>query len=164
MDGSRYSISPHDIDARIDSDAAPIVADICAGSDLAKSDKLVVSARHRSPGEVQRWRKHVSLLFYCDDGQQDGQGLILALRPIGDNANFSEGDIADRTEKGFSTRRNLWPTPSKSVAWEYLKINDIAWPKADPALHRPRRKNHSRPERTDFRCGAASLALNGQSK
>jgi hypothetical protein len=45
VDGSIHTVSRHDIDVRIGSNATPVMVDLCGASDLAKSDKLIVPTR-----------------------------------------------------------------------------------------------------------------------
>lgn len=47
---------------------------------------------------------------------------------MGVEANFLEGGIANWTEQGFPTRRNIGATPSKWVTREHPKIDRIACP------------------------------------
>lgn len=132
MDGRKLSISPHDVYARIGTDAAPIIVDVRRDADLADSDRLVVPAFHRSPDDVEQWRTDLpggrQIVTYCFHGDQVSQGVAAALRIMGVDANFLEGGIAGWTEQGLPTRRNIGSTPSKWVTREHPKIDRIACP------------------------------------
>jgi rhodanese-related sulfurtransferase len=132
MDQSKYSISPHDLYARLVSDTAPIVVDVRRDDDFANTDRLVVPAFHRSPDEVERWREDLPsgrpVVAYCFHGHEVSQGVASALRIMGVDANFLEGGIAGWTEQGLPTRCNIGATPSKWVAREHPKIDRIAFP------------------------------------
>ena len=54
MDQSKHSISPHDLYARLGSEAAPIVVDVRRAADFANADRLVAPAFHCAPDEVER--------------------------------------------------------------------------------------------------------------
>ena len=132
MDRSKNSISPHDLYARLGSESAPIVIDVRGPVDLAKMDKLIVPARYYPPDQVERWRSDLlndnSVVVYCGDGQQVSQGLAIALRAMGVEANFLEGGIANWADQGLLTRRNIGATLGKWITREHPKIDRIACP------------------------------------
>jgi rhodanese-related sulfurtransferase len=132
MDGNGHSISPHHLYAKLESDSAPIVVDVRRAADFAIADKLVAPAFHRSPDEVEHWRSDLPsgrpVVAYCFHGKELSQGVAAALRLMGVDANFLEGGIADWTEQGLPTRRNLGTTPGKWVTREHPKIDRIACP------------------------------------
>ncbi len=132
MDRNQHSISPLDLYARLGSDAAPIVVDVRRPVDLAEMDKLIVPARRYNPDQIELWRNDLpgssSVVVYCGDGEQVSQGVAIALRIMGVEANFLEGSIAGWTEQGLPTRRNIGATPSKWVTREHPKIDRIACP------------------------------------
>ena len=72
MDGSKRSIPPHDVAARIDLDVEPIVADVGHPADL--------------PGILNA----SSMIAYCGDDEQVRQGFMLALRAMGIATNLPE--------------------------------------------------------------------------
>jgi rhodanese-related sulfurtransferase len=102
MDDRKHSISPHDLYARLGSEAAPIVVDVRRDDDFANADRLVVPAFHRSPDAVERWREELPsgrpVVAYCFHGRQVSQGVAAALRLMGVEADFLEGGIANWTE------------------------------------------------------------------
>lgn len=132
MDGDKHSISPHDLYARLGSDATPILIDVRRAADFANADRLVVSAIHRSPDEVERWRSDLpsdhAIVTYCFHGREVSQGVAEALRVMGVEADFLEGGIAGWTEKGLPTRRNIGASPGKWVTREHPKIDRIDCP------------------------------------
>ena len=73
MDGTKHSITPHDVGARIGSDAGPIAADVRRSADLSKtfSDN--------------------SMIVYYGDRELVSQGFMLALRAMGIETNLPEG-------------------------------------------------------------------------
>jgi rhodanese-related sulfurtransferase len=79
MDRNTNSISPRDLYARLGSEAAPIVVDVRRDDDFANDHRLVVSAFHRSPEEVERWREDLPsgrpVVAYCFHGHQVSQGV-----------------------------------------------------------------------------------------
>jgi rhodanese-related sulfurtransferase len=116
MDRSKHSISPHDLYARLGSDAAPIIVDARRDADFAGADTLVVAAFHRPPDQIQDWLKDLrggrTVVTCCFHGHDVSQGVAAALRIMGFQANYLEGGIAGWTEQGLPTRRNVgasWP-------------------------------------------------------
>lgn len=109
MDDYRHSISPHDLYARLGSDAAPIVVDVRRAADFDSADRLVIPAFHCSPDEVEQWPKNLPpgrpVVTYCVHGHHVSQGVAAALRAMGVEANFLEGGIAGWTEAEMPTRR-----------------------------------------------------------
>jgi rhodanese-related sulfurtransferase len=132
MDDRKHSISPHDLYARLGSEAAPIIVDVRREADFAAAATLVADAFHRSPEAIEEWRTDLpggrQVVTYCVHGREVSQGVAAALRLMGVEANFLEGGIADWTEQGLPTRRNIGATPSKWVTREHPKIDRIACP------------------------------------
>lgn len=132
MDGNKFSISPHNLYARLGSDAAPIIVDVRRDADFAGSGRLVGPAFHRSPDDVERWQSDLphgrEVVTYCFHGEQVSQGVAIALRAIGIDATFLEGGIAAWTERGLPIHRNIGTSPSKWVTREHPKIDRIACP------------------------------------
>jgi rhodanese-related sulfurtransferase len=132
MDDRKHSISPPDLYARLGSEAAPIIVDVRRDADFAGADTLVADAFHCSPDDVEQWRTDlpsgrqvVTCYFH---GQQVSQGVAAALRIMGVEAILLDGGIANWTEQGLPTRRNIGAIPSKWVTSEYPKIDRIACP------------------------------------
>jgi rhodanese-related sulfurtransferase len=132
MDDRKHSISPHDLYARLGSEAGPIVIDVRRAADFANADRLIVPAFHCSPDEVEQWRGDLPsgrpVVAYCVHGHQVSQGVVAALHSMGVEANFLEGGIANWTEQGLPTRRNIGSAPGKWVTREHPKIDRIACP------------------------------------
>jgi rhodanese-related sulfurtransferase len=132
MERSKNSISPDALYARLGSEAAPIIVDVRRDADFSGADRLVADAFHCSPDNVEEWRTKLpggrEVVTYCVHGHQVSQGVATALRLMGVEANFLEGGIADWTERGLPTRRNIGATPGKWVTREHPKIDRIACP------------------------------------
>src|SRR5260370_25654082 len=132
MDDRKHSISPNALYARLGSESVPIIVDVRRGADFASADTLMADAFHRSPDHVEQWRTDLpsgrQIVTYCIHGRQVSQCVCAALRLMGVEANFLEGGIADWTEQGLPTRRNIGATPSKWVTREHPKIDRIACP------------------------------------
>jgi rhodanese-related sulfurtransferase len=132
MERSKNSISPDALYARLGSEAAPIIVDVRRDADFSGADRLVADAFHCSPDNVEEWRTKLpggrEVVTYCVRGHQVSQGVATALRLMGVEANFLEGGIADWTERGLPTRRNIGATPGKWVTREHPKIDRIACP------------------------------------
>jgi rhodanese-related sulfurtransferase len=132
MERSKNSISPEALYARLGSEAAPIIVDVRRDADFSGADRLVADAVHCSPDNLEEWRTTLpsgrEVVTYCVHGHQVSQRVTAALRLMGVEANFLEGGIADWTERGLPTRRNIGATPSKWVTREHPKIDRIACP------------------------------------
>ncbi|MDB5603213.1 MAG: hypothetical protein JWP25_113 [Bradyrhizobium sp.] len=132
MDRSNHSISPHDLYARLGSEATPIIVDVRHDAAFADAGSLVAPAFHRSPDQPENWSKALpsgrTVVTYCAHGDELSQGVAAALRIMGVEANFLEGGIASWTEQGLPTRRNIGASPSKWVTREHPKIDRIACP------------------------------------
>ena len=109
--GNRNSISPNALYARLGSESAPIIVDVRRDADFAGADTLVADAFHRSPDQAEQWRTDLpggrQIVTYCIHGREVSQGVAAAWRLMGVEANFLEGGIADWTEQGLPTRRNI---------------------------------------------------------
>jgi len=55
VDGTPGSISPLDLYARLGTAAAPILVDVRRATPHPAEDRLIVSAVHRPPQEVEQW-------------------------------------------------------------------------------------------------------------
>src|SRR5262245_8804386 len=129
---TRRSISPADLYARLGTAAAPIVVDVRRPADFAKSNELIISAVHRDPDEVERWRKDLpsgrQAVVHCVHGHQVSQGAAAALRAAGIDASYLQGGIVAWTAEALPTRRTIGATPGKWVTRERPKIDRIACP------------------------------------
>jgi rhodanese-related sulfurtransferase len=132
MDDRRHTISADALYARLGSETTPIIVDVRRGADFAGAATLLADAFHRSPDAVEQWRTDLpsgrQIVTYCIHGREVSQGVTAALRLMGVEANFLEGGIANWTEQGLPTRRNIGATPSKWVTREHPKIDRIAGP------------------------------------
>jgi rhodanese-related sulfurtransferase len=132
MERSSNSISPEALYARLGSEAAPIIVDVRRDADFSSADRLLADAFHCSPDNVEEWRTMLpsgrEVVTYCVHGHQVSQGVATALRLKGVQASFLEGGIADWTERGMPTHRNIGATPGKWVTREHPKIDRIACP------------------------------------
>jgi rhodanese-related sulfurtransferase len=136
MDGTKGSISPsispNELYARLGTAAAPIVVDVRRSEDFSKSERLVASAFHRLPHQVEQWRKDLSggrpVVVYCVRGHQVSEDMTAVLRAVGVDAVYLEGGISAWTEQGLPTRRNIGASPGKWVTRERPKIDRIACP------------------------------------
>jgi rhodanese-related sulfurtransferase len=132
MEQNLPSISATELYGRLGTAAAPAVVDVRRTADVAVADKLIVSAVHRPPDEVDRWRKDLpggrQLVVHCVHGHQVSQNVAAALRAAGIDAIYLQDGIADWIARGLPTRRTIGTTPGKWVTRERPKIDRIACP------------------------------------
>jgi rhodanese-related sulfurtransferase len=132
MDDRKHPISPQDLYACLGSRAGPIVVDVREDGDFAEDNRLIVPGFHRSPDDVEQWRRELpagrSVVAYCFHGRHISQGVTAALRAMGVDAHFLEGGIAEWFEQGLPTRRNIGLNPGRWVNREHPKIDRIACP------------------------------------
>jgi rhodanese-related sulfurtransferase len=131
MDGPAPSISPNDLYARLGTGSAPMVVDVRRAIPDPASDRLIVSAFHRPPDEVERWSNLVlgrPIVVYCRHGYEVSQRVAAALRAAGIEAAFLEGGFAGWTGNGLPTRRIVDTAPGKWVTRERPKVDRIACP------------------------------------
>jgi rhodanese-related sulfurtransferase len=126
-----FSISPHDLFARLGTAASPSVIDVRRADDFAGAARLIPSAIHRAPETVEQWRKELptaSIVVYCVHGREVSQDVAATLRAAGIDAVHLDGGITGWTEQGLPTRRRIGKSPSKWVTRERPKIDRIACP------------------------------------
>jgi rhodanese-related sulfurtransferase len=136
MDGTKGSIcpsiSPEDLYARLGTQSAPIVVDVRRSERFANAERLIASAFHRAPEEVERWRKDLSggrpVVVNGVQGRQVSQDVTAVLRAVGVDAVYLEGGIAAWTEQGLPTRRNIGTSPGRWVTREHPKVDRVACP------------------------------------
>lgn len=132
MEQALPSISPSDLYAQLGTAAAPIVVDVRRAADFAQADELIISAVHRAPDEVERWREDLPagcrVVVHCVHGHQISQGAATALRASGVDAVYLQEGIAGWIAKGLPTHRAMGQTPGKWVTRERPKIDRIACP------------------------------------
>src|SRR5262249_52364525 len=126
------SISPAELYGRLGTASAPAVIDVRRLADFATADELIVSAYHRDPDEVEKWRKDLprgrQVVVHCVYGHEVSQGVATALRAAGVDAVYLQDGIAGWTAKGLPTHRTISATPGKWVTRERPKIDRIACP------------------------------------
>ena len=132
MDGTKASISPHQLYQRLGTAQAPIVLDVRRPADFAASDRCIVSAFHRAPEEVARWSKELPagrpVVVHCVRGHQVSQGVAAALAAAGVDAAWLDGGIVGWSEAALPTRRKVAAATDKWVTRERPKIDRIACP------------------------------------
>jgi rhodanese-related sulfurtransferase len=130
MDGKNLSISPHDLYARLGTEAAPAIVDV--RSELPAQARLIVGAHRGSSNEEQRWSSAFpgdrSLVVYCAYGRESSQNAARVLRAAGIDARYLEGGLAGWVELDLPTRRMIGGTPGRWVTRERPKIDRIACP------------------------------------
>src|SRR3954447_22848610 len=126
------SISPSDLHARIGTASAPVVVDVRRPIDFVKAGEVIVSAFHRPPDDVERWRADLpsgrAVVVHCVHGREVSQRVASDLRTAGVDAIYLQGGVDGWIAKGLPTRRTLGPTPGKWVTREHPKIDRIACP------------------------------------
>src|SRR5712691_3126224 len=119
MDGSTHPISPTDLYARLGTVSAPVLVDVCPQDAFSTDDKLIIGAFHRSPEDVERWRKDLPLgrpvVAYCSHGREVSQGVVTALSAAGIRAAYLEGGISGWKERHLPTRRKRGAAENKWV-------------------------------------------------
>jgi rhodanese-related sulfurtransferase len=133
MDGTKKpSISPHDLYTRLGTASAPIVVDVRRDADFAGADRLIASAIHRPPEDVELWGKDLpaerAVVVHCVRGHDVSQRAAAALRAAGIDAAYLEGGIDGWTEQKLPTRRKIGAASGKWVTRERPKIDRIACP------------------------------------
>lgn len=132
MDGNKNSISPIDLYVRLGKASAPLVVDVRRSDDFAKTDRLLVSAFHCNPDDVERWRRDLPtgrpVVVHCVHGRQVSQEIAANLRAASVDAVYLEGGLSGWTEQGLPTRRKIGASPSTWVTREHPKIDRIACP------------------------------------
>jgi rhodanese-related sulfurtransferase len=132
MDGTKASISPHQLYQRLGTAQAPIVLDVRKPADFAASDRCIVSAVHRAPEDVARWSKKLPaarpVVVHCVRGHQVSQNVAAALSAAGVDAAWLDGGIVGWSEAGLPTRRKVAVATGKWVTRERPKIDRIACP------------------------------------
>ena len=103
-----------------------------APADFAKAGELIVSAFHRPPDDVERWRKDLpserQVVVHCVHGRQVSQRVATALRAANVDAVYLQDGIEGWIAKGLPTHRTIGATPGKWVTREQPKIDRIACP------------------------------------
>jgi rhodanese-related sulfurtransferase len=130
MDRNAHSISTNDLYMQIGTARAPIVVDVRRDAPDSGTSRMILSAFHRPPREVETWSNLVRgrpVVVYCREGHEVSQGVATALRTAGIDTSYLEGGIAGWINAGLPTRRLVGAT-SKWVTRERPKIDRIACP------------------------------------
>src|SRR3954454_5067919 len=105
------SISPTDLHAQIGTASAPTVVDVRRLVDYAKAGEVIVSAFHRNPDDVERWRMDLpsgrQVVVHCVHGREVSQRVATALRSAGLDALYLREGFDGWIAKGFPTHRIL---------------------------------------------------------
>jgi rhodanese-related sulfurtransferase len=133
MDGQKFSISPHDLYARLGTAAAPLVLDVRRAPAFDKAESLIASAMRRAPDDVQAWRRALPanrpVVACCVHGHEVSQGVAAALRAAGIDATYLEGGIETWNAGSFPTMsKRAVDGGGKWVTREHPKIDRIACP------------------------------------
>jgi rhodanese-related sulfurtransferase len=132
MDGSRFSVSPKLLYARLSIASAPLVIDVRRRASFDADDTMVASAVRRSPEEVERWRHDLppgrQVVAYRVHGQDVSQGVAAALRVAGIGAIHLAGGITGWAEQKLPRRKKIGAIPGKWVTRERPKVDRIACP------------------------------------
>src|SRR3954454_18460494 len=91
------SISPSDLLARLGTASAPTIVDVRRPADFAKAGEVIVSAFHRNPDDVERWRTDLpsgrQVVGHCVHGGEVSQRLATSLRSAGVDAIYLQEGI-----------------------------------------------------------------------
>jgi rhodanese-related sulfurtransferase len=132
MDGSPTLISSNELYARLGTAASPVLLDVRRNDAFSTDDKLIIGAFHRSPEDVDRWRKDLpanrQVVAYCAHGHEVSQSAVAALRKSGIQAKYLEGGITAWKERYLPTRKKRAAVENKWVTREHPKIDRIACP------------------------------------
>jgi rhodanese-related sulfurtransferase len=109
MDGSTSSISPDELYACLGTAAAPIVIDVRRPAAFAAAPTVIISAFHRPPDEIERWRADLprdrAVVVYCVHGHEVSQGAAAALRAGGIDARYLADGIEGWIARKLPTNR-----------------------------------------------------------
>ena len=127
----RNNISSTDLHQSLGTASAPIVIDVRRVVPVPETDRLIVSACHRSPDEVARWSNELPpgrrVVVYCVHGHEVSRSVADMLQVAGFDATYLEGGISGWTEERLPTSR-IVGTSDKWVTREHPKIDRIACP------------------------------------
>ena len=130
--GGQNSIPPQDLYAAIGTAAAPVIVDVRRDAAFDADDRMLVSARRRSPGDVAKWGRDLPsgrpVIVYCGHGHEVSQQAAAALRGAGIDARHLDGGITGWAELGLPLREKVATASSSWVTRERPKIDRIACP------------------------------------
>lgn len=102
-----FTLSPHDLYARIGSADAPVVLDVCKCEDFDAEPRLVPTARWRDPERVDSWMhdlpRGVPVVTICVRGRKVSQAVAAELRLRGFAAAVLEGGNEAWRQAGLAT-------------------------------------------------------------
>src|SRR5690348_7883021 len=111
MDGTTFSITPLDLYRRLANAAAPLLIDVRRGDSFLADDRLIIGGFHRSPTDVEHWRRELPadrpVVAYCGHGGQSSQSVVNALRAAGVDAVYLEGGVSAWKAAALPTRKKL---------------------------------------------------------
>ncbi|HWZ69056.1 MAG TPA: chromate resistance protein ChrB domain-containing protein, partial [Stellaceae bacterium] len=131
MDG-KVSISPQDLYAVIGTALAPAIVDVRRDAAFDADDRMLVSARRRSPRDLAKWGHNLPsgrpAIVYCAHGQEVSQQTAAALRGAGIDSRYLDGGITGWAELGLPVRKKVATASTSWVTRERPKIDRIACP------------------------------------
>jgi rhodanese-related sulfurtransferase len=129
---SEFSISPLELAALLQTNAAPLVIDVRKHEPFVSSEYTLPSALRRDPLQVELWAKELpeseSVLVYCVYGHEVGMNTMTALRKRGINATFLQGGIEDWRTAGLPLKNKVAGQNTRWVTRARPKIDRIACP------------------------------------
>jgi len=132
MNGSAHQVSPAELHAHLGTAISPLLVDVRRDDLFNADDRLIVSALHRSPQDVEQWRKTLpsgrAVVTYCTHGREVSPRVAAALGRDGIQASYLEGGIAAWKEQQLPTRRKIDVDSGKWVTREHPKIDRVACP------------------------------------
>jgi rhodanese-related sulfurtransferase len=133
MDGSQItSIDSRALFSRLGTASAPVVVDVRRPLAFSTGDRLIVSAFHQLPDQVDQWAKGLprqrSIVVHCVHGHEVSQAVAASLRAMDFDAVYLEGGIVGWIDLDLPTRKNIGPSPGKWVTREHPKVDRIACP------------------------------------
>ncbi len=131
MDGTRVSITPQDLYARLGTAAAPLLFDVRKEAAFASGDRLIAGASRRDPARLSVWANELpheaQAVVYCVHGHEVSQNAAAELRAAGRDAVFLEGGIEAWSAQKLPTRKKH-PASEQWITREMPKIDRIACP------------------------------------
>ena len=126
------SVSFRELQARLGSDAPPLVIDVRKGPAFRAATTMIEGALRRDPETAALWAKTLPAaspaVVYCAHGHEVSQGLAKALSARGIAAHCLEGGIESWTAGGGALDRKPADAATRWVTRERPKIDRIACP------------------------------------
>jgi rhodanese-related sulfurtransferase len=112
--------------------SAPVLIDVRRDDAFAADDRMLVSARRRSPQDVGKWVHDLPVsrpaVVYCVHGHEVSRHATAALREAGIDARYLEGGINGWAELGLPLRKKVADVSGSWVTRDRPKIDRIACP------------------------------------